>query len=208
MVIHPRIRSIIVGLTIAYSYFIGIVVFGFFSLGAPLGEPYRDLKHFLAIPMKLGLYASGLIFFALWFLIFLKWLVSKGRHYHSLLKIAIKFISSTGFVLMANIWATYLSLFILAASIQAKSIEWGIKPTLGVPSGSILLCLSALFCGFSVFVYVWSRKVTNPAILQLEKMIADTCGKCGYLLFDNKAICTECGWGRTSKDIEPTKQSA
>ncbi len=197
---YPGIRTVFVGLTIAFAYLIGIVVFGFFSLGAPLGEPYRDWKHFLEIPVKLALYAGGLIFFAIWILIFLIWLATKERRYHFLPKLAVKIISSAVYVLMANVWTTYLSLFILAASIQAGSIEWGIKPTLGPPTGSILLCLTALVCGFSVFVFFWSRRVTKPAALQLKKMISETCGKCGYDLSGNISQgCPECGWGREAE---------
>ena len=194
------LRGVVVGTTMVYAYLSGIVVFGFFTLLMPMGEPFLDWKDFLVVPMRFGLLAAGATFLGVWILIFPIWLGNKDRRYHFLLKLTVNIISSAWIFLMAAVWATFISLCAVEDSIRTPSIEWMYNaPPLSPSTGAITLCLTALACGFSVFVYSWARRVTKPAQLQIEKMIAETCGQCGYVLFRDATICPECGWRREAE---------
>lgn len=203
MILQPGLRSIFVGMTMVYAYIFGIMFFGLVLRPWAVNEEFRDLTDFFTFPVKMALRISGVSFLGIWILIFLIWFMTKDRLCHCMLKLAVMIIASTCFFLIVAVWITYISLYLLVATIRDPSIEWGyFSPPLSPPTWAIVLFLTALACGLSAIVYFWSRRVTKPALLELKKMIAETCGKCGYLMYNNKTICTECGWERKANDNE------
>lgn len=197
-------------MTAVCAYIVGTFFFGLFAGWATAAEPFRNFQDFVYVPAIGALLFGFISFLGLWLAIGIGFTTSKRRH-HFFPRLTIRCVESAPFVLPCAIAATFISLLALASIIhQMDSSEWiGSAPEFWASEKNVVLYMLAPTVVLSFAFGILGNKIRHRMSGKLSRVIAVTCGRCGYTLIEETTRCSECGSERddTGSSTRPGSRS-